>query len=373
MTKVKKKYRPRFYLENGIRLRKTFLRKTDSDAWLAEMRVKRDRGELRTYVNKSEPILMSDLAKRWLDIRVRGHRARKTVLVYESTLKANILPVFGNMKCDQVASADLEKFISDMIANGLKPKTINRIGTVLRQLFLFALDQDYIKILPIRRTMHVKVVKTKFDFYEEGEIRQLLFANRSDPIFPILYLALHTGMRLGEILGLCWDRVNFFSSRIEVTRTLSRFDLEEKTKGGKIRHFPMNQKLREAFEELRRNQKNPRFVFIKEDGSPYNPDHFSERYFKKACERAQVRRLRFHDLRHTFASHFMMKGGNIIELKELLGHSRVEMTMIYAHLSPEHLRKASEIVDFNIGFLNHGPDMDPGKFQECNLNVISNT
>ena len=77
-----------------------------------------------------------------------------------------------------------------------------------------------------------------------------------------------------------------------------------------------------------------------------NPDHYSGRNFKRACERAGVRSLKFHDLRHTFASHFMMRGGNLFDLKELLGHSDIKTTMIYAHLSPNHLKEASRIVNF---------------------------
>ncbi len=117
-----------------------------------------------------------------------------------------------------------------------------------------------------------------------------------------------------------------------------------------------NDQLKSFFLELRKLQRDPKFVFVDPNGDPYSPDHFNQRHFKGACERAGVRELRFYDIRHTFASHFMMKGGNLFELQKLLGHANIEETMIYAHLSPEHLEKASQIVNFGITFGNEKAD-----------------
>ena len=97
-----------------------------------------------------------------------------------------------------------------------------------------------------------------------------------------------------------------------------------------------------------RNQSNPRFVFTDFDGQPYNPDHFSQRHFLKAQKRAGIaRKISFHVLRHTYASLYMMNGGNVYDLQKILGHTKVDMTMKYAHLSPQHLRKAVETVRFS--------------------------
>ena len=97
-----------------------------------------------------------------------------------------------------------------------------------------------------------------------------------------------------------------------------------------------------------RNQSNPRFVFTDFDGQPYNPDHFSQRHFLKAQKRAGIaRKISFHVLRHTYASLYMMNGGNVYDLPKILGHTKVDMTMKYAHLSPQHLRKAVETVRFS--------------------------
>jgi integrase len=104
-------------------------------------------------------------------------------------------------------------------------------------------------------------------------------------------------------------------------------------------------------------QRTSDFVCLNEKGSSWDVNH-SARWFRIALEKARVRKVRFHDLRHTFASHFMMNNGNIYDLQKILGHSDMKMTMKYAHLSPEHLLAASNIVSFNGGNVEDLPEID---------------
>ena len=163
----------------------------------------------------------------------------------------------------------------------------------------------------------------------------------------MLVIALNTGMRKGEILGLCWDRIDFEQKMITVSRTYSRHGLQENTKTKLIRRVPMNPELETILKYLQRNQRCPKFVFTEKDGSPIRPDHFSDRQFKNALKLAGVRTVRFHDLRHTYASQFVMNGGDMYALSSILGHTDIEMTKRYAHLSSEYLRKASHTVGFS--------------------------
>lgn len=159
-------------------------------------------------------------------------------------------------------------------------------------------------------------------------------------------VALNTGLRLGEICGLCWDRVNFESGSITISRTLTREGIKNTTKTHKARHIPMNTTTRAVL--LKRfKSKTTKLVFHTPDGNSIPYDHFTQRDFKKAQKHAQMENMiRFHDLRHTYASHFVMSGGDIYVLQKLLGHSNIETTMIYAHLDERFLREASEIINF---------------------------
>lgn len=138
----------------------------------------------------------------------------------------------------------------------------------------------------------------------------------------------------------------FRKKLILVKRTATRYGLQEHNKTLTVRHVPMNDILKDLFFELMRHQKNPKLVITNARGELLNSDHYSDRNFKKATNRASVRPFNFHCLRHTYASQFMMKGGNIYDLQAILGHSDLKTTMIYAHLSPQHLVKASQIIGY---------------------------
>ncbi|MBI2519305.1 MAG: tyrosine-type recombinase/integrase [Bdellovibrio sp.] len=88
------------------------------------------------------------------------------------------------------------------------------------------------------------------------------------------------------------------------------------------------------------------FVFLKADGQAINPLHIYHDFGKAQARAKMDKRIRFHDLRHTFASHFMMSGGNLYDLQKILGHTQFEMTQIYAHLSPDHLANKTQILSF---------------------------
>ena len=168
----------------------------------------------------------------------------------------------------------------------------------------------------------------------------------NDKLYPLYVTALNTGMRRGELAALKWDRVDFVTNQITITRTLDRYGLSENTKTGRKRVVPMNAEVRRVFEPLWKRQRG-QFVFCEEDGSEIDAHHLN-RDFQNAQKRiGGLQRIRFHDLRHTFASHFMMKGGNIYDLQKILGHSSLEMTQRYAHLSPTHLAEAINIVGFS--------------------------
>jgi integrase len=135
-------------------------------------------------------------------------------------------------------------------------------------------------------------------------------------------------MRISEILNLRWDEVDFDRAQILV-RT---------SKNGESRHVEMNGLLVETLRQLERRPQNP-YVFGSREGNPYNDIRKS---FKSALAAAGITDFRFHDLRHTFASHLVMNGVDVMTVKELLGHKTIQMTLRYSHLSQGHKKKAVE-------------------------------
>src|SRR3989441_312785 len=154
---------------------------------------------------------------------------------------------------------------------------------------------------------------------------------RSPHLLPVVTVALNTGMRKSEILGLTWERVDFARGVIQL----------ERTKNGRRREVPMNRAVYDALSVVKgADQTGP--VFRKVNGAAWGSVRTA---FARAVEDARIDNFRFHDLRHTFASWLVMRGRSLKEVQELLGHSSLTMTMRYAHLSPDRLREAVMALD----------------------------
>lgn len=205
------------------------------------------------------------------------------------------------------------------------------------------------------------------DYLTKEEIKKLLDSNVGEEGYHVISMAVNTGMRIGEICGLCWDRIDFERGQIEVSRSFSRTEIQERTKTNLIRYIGMNGPVRDMLTELKKRRGFSPFVFVKRNGLPFTADHFSQRFFAPALERAGVKKITFHVLRHTFASHFMMRKGEIYLLQKILGHTSIVMTQRYAHLNPEYLKEAAEIVSFD----TLRPKVAPEVNQHFDLKSIS--
>ncbi len=149
---------------------------------------------------------------------------------------------------------------------------------------------------------------------------------------PIVTVAVHTGMRKGEILGLQWSQVNFDQGII------SLFD----TKNHERRDIPMNETVKAT---LRAVDRKGDLVFTTGKGRKIERA-FSYCAFHEALDKSGITDFRFHDLRHTFASNLIMQEGvELNDVRELLGHKRMDMTLRYAHLSPKHRTRVINILD----------------------------
>src|SRR5437773_2422460 len=157
----------------------------------------------------------------------------------------------------------------------------------------------------------------KASFGKDTRLRAACADSDNLCLLAIVTIALETGMRYGEIMGMEWDRV-------DLSRGVIRLEL---TKSGRRREVPMRQAVYDVLAAL----PGPR------QGRVWRLQNIRTA-FENAVAAARIDNLHFHDLRHSFASWFMMRGGQLQTLKEILGHADLKMTLRYAHLAPEHLR-----------------------------------
>lgn len=362
-------YRDKIYINAKAYKSPWFSRKTDAKEWKAKAVYDR-KNDMSSGLSFNSDITLKEFSDKWVSEKVKVRNNRRTAEGYMSDLRKHILPLFGDTRLCKLSVVDGNQLISSLKAKGLADRTTNKVLTVFKTILNDCVRWNYIPKSPMYAFPELKEKPRPDVYWTETEINQFLRANINDINYPIYVVVLNTGLRLGEVLGLCWDRVNFASNQLEITRILTRIGLEETTKTHKKRIVPINPQARQVLEELLRKQKSPSFVFTRDDGRPIRYQKFSENHFEKAQKIAgMTKTIKFHDLRHTYASQFMMKGGNIFDLQKILGHSSIDMTKRYAHLSSEHLLEASKIVSFTGFSPKTAPELD---FSDNVLRISAN-
>jgi len=209
----------------------------------------------------------------------------------------------------------------------IKPATINREFDTIRKMFSLAVENKWISENPCSRVKKLRVENKKDRFLIKEEDKRLLNACVGDKAYlkPIIIMALHTGMRRGEILNLKWNCVNFTQKFITILNS----------KSGKSRQIPISTKL---LNELKKLPQDNEYVFINPDTK--KPYYDLKRAFKSLCKNAGVTNLRFHDLRHTSATRMVSAGIDLVVVQDILGHADIRMTQRYSHPVPERKLQA---------------------------------
>ena len=196
----------------------------------------------------------------------------------------------------------------------------NRYHSLLRCMFNRAIDWGTFEgTNPFSKIKQGREPQHRLRFLDKGEIAAL-FKVCPSRIYPIVACAVFTGLRRGEILGLTWNDINLEQDVLYVLET----------KSGKPREIPISPKLHAVLEQLTPGPKHSKVFQVSED--------VLHKDFAAALVAAKIREFRFHDLRHTFASHFVMRTNDLPTLQKILGHHSPAMTQRYAHLSKNHMQ-----------------------------------
>jgi integrase/recombinase XerD len=200
---------------------------------------------------------------------------------------------------------------------------------------------------PLKNLTRIKIPPSPEVYWVHDEIITFLNANKEDENYALYVTAMNTGMRISELLGLQWNKIDFLNNQIEVSYQRNRHGIINRTKNGKTVYVPMNKALRGVLSTLKQEERSLDYVFMKKNGEMINPEHFSERVFKKAITKAGVKVICFRNLRTSFAANYCMNGGDLYAVSKILNHASAEFTAKkYAHLHPSFLKKAIETVSF---------------------------
>ncbi len=298
------------------------------------------RKQLLSRTGKKEIPLFKDFVKKFLENYAEVKNKPSEVRMKRSTFQHHLVPRFGNLRIDRIDAESIEAYAAKKLAAGKSPKTINNHLTMLRKTLVKAADWGYLHTVP--KVTWLKYPDPEFDFFDFEEADRLLEAADRE-WRTMLLTALKTGMRVGELLALQWDSVDLVAGRIVVRRSDWRGHVGT-PKNGKSREVPISPVLLAALKAHRHLKGDMVFCPDGEDGRPFRENEL-RRPLYRACKKAGLRRIGWHVLRHTFASHLVMRGVPLKAVQELMGHSTMEMTMRYAHLSPDVRRDAVAKLD----------------------------
>ncbi len=247
----------------------------------------------------------------------------------------NLLPVFGHLTLGEIRPQLIVAYKQKRYADGVAPATINRELAAMKKAFNLAIREwEWCRENPVSRVSMEKEASPRDRWLTHEEEARVLGASPPS-LRELVLFALHTGMRLGEILALTWRAVDL------VRNTATVFQ----SKNGTRRTIPLNQTARALLKaKAKVRALHTEHVFQSEAHTPLDPNNV-RRAFRRAVEQAEIEELHVHDLRHTFATRLVQAGVDLYKVQRLLGHQSPVMTQRYAHHSPESLRGGVEILD----------------------------
>jgi integrase len=249
-----------------------------------------------------------------------------------------IIQYFGKKSFREVSPILVERFkrdrgLSETVRGSKRsPASVNRELECLSRIFNMAIDNGYAETNPCQKVKKLRMDNRRSRYLspdEESSLMATLDEWRTH-LRPIIVLALNTGMRRGEILGLKWSCVDFQRSIIYVGNT----------KTGRDREVPMNAAVRQELFELHNSSSECEYVFVNPKTGENRVD--IKKGFAAICREAEISNFRFHDLRHTAATRMADAGIDAFTIAEILGHTTMQMTRRYTHALNENKRRAVE-------------------------------
>jgi integrase len=282
---------------------------------------------------KNSKVKFKDFAKEYIEKHSR--RRKRSWPKDARNLRIHLLPVFGDFCLSDITPRMIEDYRLRREKEGAELGTINREHALLKHMFTKAMDWEIVQGNPAKRIRLAKE-KPRSRYLTREEIHCLIEATESSKaphLRPIVIMALNTGMRIGEILNLKWDDVDFNRRVIQV----------QQTKNDQPREVPMTDWLFETLWDWRKKSLDFPYVFSNISGKPITTVRTS---FAVALKKAGIKDFRFHDLRHTAASQMYMSGLDIKSIKEICGWKTLSMVDRYSHLTTEHKRRV--MLEFEI-------------------------
>ena len=338
--------------------RKTIYGKTRREVDEKLTRAKADRNIGLAF--DSDNLKVGEYLQRWLSDSVKDSVKQTTYESYERLARIHLVPALGRIKLKNLTPAHVRGLYREKLDSGLSASSVQRIHALLHKALKQAVNDGLIPRNVTDGVTRPKQSRKEIQALSLEQARTFLQAARSDRLEALYLLAIHTGLRQGELLGLKWYDVDLDQGTLQVRRILSAaksgptFTTPKNDKGRSVRLTP------QAMQALRDHRKrqieerlkhagywqNTDLVFTSTVGTPLNRHNVFRRSFKPLLRHAGLPDIPFHALRHSFATLMLSGREHPKVVQEMLGHSRINTTLdFYSHILPDMQREAVDRLD----------------------------
>jgi len=340
----------------GKHVSKYFKMQSEARIWLQSTRTQIQDG----LTLAGAQTFLKDFLEHWLKSYASSVRPN-TIRSYAGVIQYHILPALGNIKLKDLSIDRIQMFYNNETENGTSPRMVQYIHSVLRRSLNFALRWGLLVRNPALGAIRPKLLKTEMKTLNGDQVRVFLSAAKGTRNEALFWIAVSTGLREGEILGLKWSDLDWKTKRLQVKRQLQRLKgeglvlTEPKSAAGKRLIILSSATLTVLQKHLNLQQEEKMFagenwqendlIFPSTLGTPLDPSNMSKD-FKDTLKMARLPNIRFHDLRHTAASLMLLQGIHPKIVQERLGHSDISLTLnTYSHVIPTMQEEAAEKMD----------------------------
>ncbi|WP_337524816.1 site-specific integrase, partial [Holdemanella sp.] len=292
---------------------------------------------------------INQITEEWKEEK-KKYVKKSTYAAYQLLIQNHIKPYFGDLY--EVNEEKVQQFVFDKLDAGLSEKTIRDIIIVLKMILKFGIKNGYLEYIQIDAKFPSKQEKKDLDVLSKADQKKFMEHLRNNFTFKNLgiFICLSTGMRIGEICGLRWCDVDTVEGVIKVRHTLQRiYIIEGETRhtellldtpktANSVRDIPMSSELLKMLKSLNKVV-NENYYVISNDIKPIEPRTYRN-YYKKLCKQLDIPELKFHGLRHSFATRCIESKADYKTVSVLLGHSNISTTLnLYVHPNKEQKKK----------------------------------
>lgn len=292
---------------------------------------------------------INQITEEWKEEK-KKYVKKSTYAAYQSLIQNHIKSYFGDLY--EVNEEKVQQFVFDKLDAGLSEKTIRDIIIVLKMILKFGIKNGYLEYVQIDAKFPSKQEKKDLDVLSKADQKKFMEHLRTNFTFKNLgiFICLSTGMRIGEICGLRWCDVDTAEGVIKVRHTLQRIYIIEGEKrhtellldtpktANSVRDIPMSSELLKMLKSLNKVV-NENYYVISNDIKPIEPRTYRN-YYKKLCKQLDIPELKFHGLRHSFATRCIESKADYKTVSVLLGHSNISTTLnLYVHPNKEQKKK----------------------------------